>query len=80
VLEELYGWFADVLLCVERADPKLLEHPDQLDPLQRASAGISHDRAAGTLDAIENIREALARNISETLALEVGLLELVGAS
>jgi hypothetical protein len=28
------------------------------------------------LDAIEQIRDSLSRNISETLALEVGLLKL----
>ena len=80
VLEEFYGWFGDVLLCVERADKKLLEHPDQLSALQRLAAGMSHARAAGNLDAVERIRDALARNISESLALEVGLLKLAGAS
>jgi DNA polymerase-3 subunit delta' len=79
VLEEFYGWFADVLLCVEQADQKLLEHREQLGALQRAATGMTHARAAGNLDAIENIREALARNISEPLAIEVGLLKIAGA-
>lgn len=80
VLEELYGWFADVVLCVESADAKLLEHPGEIAALRRAAAGISSDRANSILDAIEQIRESLARNISEALALEVGLLKLAGAA
>jgi len=80
VLEEIYGWFADVLLCVEAADEKLLEHSGHLPALQRAAAGLTHVRAAANLDAIEEVREALARNISETLALEVGLLKVAGPS
>ena len=80
VLEEFYAWFGDVLLCVEQADKKLLEHPNQLSALQRLVAGKSYAHAAGNLDAIEHIRDALARNISESLALEVGLLRLAGAS
>ena len=80
VLEELYSWFADVLLCVERADPGLLEHPDQLPALQRAAADLTAVRADANLDAIEQIRESLSRNINETLALEVGLLKLAVAA
>ena len=76
VLEELYSWFADVLLCVERADPALLDHPEQLDALQRNAANLTPDQAAANLDAIEAAREAVARNISETFALEVALLKL----
>ena len=61
------------------AVPEVLEHPGQLPALRRAAAGLSYTRAAGNLNAIELIRDALARNISEPLALEVGLLKLVGA-
>lgn len=78
VLEELYGWFGDVWLCVEQTEPGLLEHPDQSPALQRAAANLSPQRAAANLDAVEQIRDALARNIHETLALEVGLLKLLG--
>jgi DNA polymerase III subunit delta' len=77
VLEELYSWFADVLLCVEHADDGLLDHPDQLAVLQRAAANLTTERAAANLDAIEAAREAIARNIPETFALEVALLKLV---
>jgi DNA polymerase III subunit delta' len=80
VLEEYYGWFGDVMLCVERADKSLLEHPDQLPALQRLADGTTYTRAAGNLEAIEQVRDALARNISEPLALEVGLLKLAGAA
>ena len=76
VLEELYSWFADVLLCVEQADTSLLEHPDQLAALKRAATNLSPDRAGTNLDAIEQIRESLSRNISETLAFEVALLKV----
>ena len=80
VLEELYIWYADVLLCVEGADPGLLDHPDQLEALGRAAAGLSAARAGANLDAIEQIRESLSRNINEILALEVGLLKLTVAA
>jgi DNA polymerase-3 subunit delta' len=76
VLEEVYSWFGDVLLCVVGADEKLLEHPDQVGGLRSAAAGLSTEQATGNLDAIEQIRESLARNIAETLALEVGLLKV----
>lgn len=77
VLEELYTWFSDVLLCVVGAPVALLEHPEQLPVLQQAAAGITHVQAERQIDAISQIRDALARNIVEAFALEVGLLKLV---
>lgn len=77
VLEELYTWFADVLLCVAGAEPSALVHSKHLADLQRAAHGLSYERAAAHLEAIEGIREALARNVSEPFALEVGLLKLL---
>ena len=76
VLEELYSWFADVLLCVEQADTGLLEHPGELDMLCRAATNLSSVKAGANLDAIEQIRESLSRNITETLAFEVALLKI----
>jgi len=76
VLEEVYMWFGDVLLCVEGADSGLLEHPEMIHAAQKAAAGLTYGQASANLDAIEQIRESLARNISETLALEVGLLRI----
>ncbi|MBM3859619.1 MAG: DNA polymerase III subunit delta' [Verrucomicrobia bacterium] len=77
VLEELYTWFADALLCVSGAEAAVLAHGDHLDELRRATAGLSWERAAAQLDAVEGIRDALARHISEPFALEVGLLKLI---
>lgn len=77
VLEEMYAWFADVLLCVSGAESSVLAHPDRLADIQHASSGLSHERASGHLDAVEGIRDALARNITEAFALEVGLLKLI---
>ncbi len=79
VLEELFAWFADVVLCVEHVDKKLLEHPNQLPALQRAATELTHAQASANLDIIDGMRDALIRNISEPLALEIGLLNLVGA-
>jgi DNA polymerase-3 subunit delta' len=76
VLEELYLWFADVLLCVEDASAELWEQPEAAETIRRAAAGLSSEQAIGNLDAIEEMRESLMRNITETLALEVGLLKL----
>jgi len=79
VFEELYNWFGDVLLCVEQAAVELLEHPGQMPALQRAAATLSWRQAAAQLDAIEEVREAVARNVNEALALEVGLLKLASS-
>jgi DNA polymerase-3 subunit delta' len=76
VLEELYLWFADVLLCVENAPPELSEIPEAAEAVRRAARGLSSRQALGNLEAIEEVRESLTRNITETLALEVGLLKL----
>lgn len=77
VLEEMYGWFGDVLLCTENADEELLTHPGQASAARRAASGLNYRQASQNLDAIEQIRDSLSRNISETLALEVSLLKLV---
>lgn len=76
MLEEVYSWFGDVLLCVEGADKKLLSHPDMIGSARRTAEGLTYAEACSKLDAIEQIRDSLQRNISEPLALEVGLLKL----
>ena len=76
VLEEMYSWFGDLLLCVEGADDQLLAHPDQATTTRRIADGLTSSQACRNLEAIEQIRDALSRNISETLAFEVGLLKL----
>ena len=79
VLEEIYAWYGDLLLCIEGADEKLLAHPDQITAVRRAAAKLEYGRAAGNLDAVEQMRDSLTRNVPETLALEVGLLKLAAA-
>ena len=79
VLEEIYAWFGDLLLCVEGADKTLLAHPDQINAVRRAAAKLDYARAVENLDAVEQIRASLTRNVPETLALEVGLLKLAAA-
>lgn len=76
LLEELYLWFADVLLHVEGADGKLLARPASSATTRQMAQRLSWQEASANVEAIEQIREALARNISEPLALEVGLLKL----
>ena len=76
VLEEMYSWFGDVLLCAEGANDELLTHPNQAGAARRIAAGLTCPQACHNLDAIEQIRDSLSRNISETLAFEVGLLKL----
>ncbi|MBI4473005.1 MAG: hypothetical protein HY646_10080 [Acidobacteria bacterium] len=78
VLEELYGWFGDVLLQVIGVDQALLAHPDCAAASRRAADGLTYDQAAQNVDAVERIREALYRNVAEALALEVGLLRVTG--
>ncbi len=77
VLEEIYSWFGDLLLCAEGADDQLLAHPDQATTTRRVADGLTSPQACRNLEAIEQIRNALSRNISETLAFEVGLLKLI---
>ena len=76
VLEEIYSWFGDVLLCAAGADGKLLAYPDREATAQRAATGLTYQKAIQNLEAIERIRDWLSSNISEILALEVGLLKL----
>jgi DNA polymerase-3 subunit delta' len=76
VLEEIYSWFGDLLLCVEGADDRLLARPAQAATTRRIARGMTSPQACRNLEAIEQIRNALSRNISETLAFEVGLLKL----
>jgi DNA polymerase III subunit delta' len=75
-LEELYLWFADVLLCVENASTELWGQPEAADVIRRAAAGLTSGQALRNLEMVEEMRESLTRNITETLALEVGLLKL----
>jgi len=77
VLEELYTWFADVLLCVCGAGSGALVHADREADVRRAAEKLSYERAVAYLDAVERIRDALDRNINESFALEVGLLKLI---
>jgi DNA polymerase-3 subunit delta' len=79
MLEEIYAWFGDLLLCVEGAEDTLLAHPDQINAVRRAATKLDYIRAAENLDAVEQIRASLTRNVPETLALEVGLLKLATA-
>lgn len=76
VVEEIYHWFGDVLLCVAEADESLLEHPDQLPAVKRAAGSLTYAQASTNLDAIEQIRDSLNRHIAEPFAFEVGLLKL----
>ena len=76
VLEEMYSWFGDVLLCIEGVDEGLMAYPDRAAAARRAATGLTWRQACDNLDAIERIRDSLSRNISETLALEVDLLKL----
>lgn len=80
VLEEVYGWFGDVLLCVERGADEALEHPDHAAVLRQAAGRLSFSQATTQVEAIEQIRDAWARNVTEPLALEVGLLQLLATA
>lgn len=76
LLEEIYSWFGDLLLCTEGAEDSLLTHSDQAAATRRVATGLTYPKACHDLEAIEQIRDSLSRNISETLAFEVGLLKL----
>ena len=76
VLEEMYSWFGDVLLCAEGADDQLLAYPDLAAAARRVASGLTCPQACHNLEAVEQIRDSLSRNIAETLAFEVGLLKL----
>ena len=76
VLEEIYSWFGDVLLSSVGVDPQLLAHPDRATAARGVAAGVTYDKAMRNLEAVQQIRDSLSRNISETLVLEVGLLML----
>lgn len=77
VLEEMYAWFADIVLCAAGAEEPALTHPQHRDVLRKAAAQINYDKAVARLEAVERIRDAMSRNVNEPFALEVGLLKLV---
>lgn len=66
VLEDIYRWFGDLVLSTTGA---------HADPLP-AAKHFTYEQACAGLDAIEQVRDSLQRNISEALALEVGFLHL----
>ena len=76
VMEEIYRWFGDLLLCVLGADKRLLSHPKSLAALQAAAEGVTYEQASAWLDACEQVRDSLQRNVPESLAFEVGLLRM----
>lgn len=77
VLEEMYAWFADIVLCAAGAEEPALTHPQHRDVLQKAAGQINYDKAVAHLEAVERVRDAMSRNVNEPFALEVGLLKLV---
>ena len=79
MLREMYRWFGDVLLCIEGADEKLLAYPDQSPTARQVAARLTYPQACHNLDVLEQIRDSLARNIAETLVLEVGFLKIGAA-
>jgi len=76
ILEEIYSWFADLLLCRCGAADELLVHGDARQRLRQIAAGLTEPAVLAQLAAIEQMRDWLARNIPEAQALEVGLLKL----
>jgi DNA polymerase-3 subunit delta' len=80
LLEELYAWFGDVLLCAEGAESRLLNHPAEEPLLRRVAADVTAAGALAQLEALDQIAEAWQRNVSDALALEVGLLKLLRGS
>ena len=76
LLEEMYRWFCDVMLRVEGVAEGLLAQADFAEASRRVAAGLTHEQASENLAAVEQMRDALQRNIAEPLALEVGLLKL----
>ncbi|HUJ11560.1 MAG TPA: DNA polymerase III subunit [Verrucomicrobiae bacterium] len=76
VLEEIYSWFGDVLLCAVGAEDHLLARPERALEARRAATSLTDRQAIQNLEAMDQIRDSLARNISETFAMEVGLLKL----
>jgi DNA polymerase-3 subunit delta' len=78
VLATLLAWHRDVLAMVEGADTRLLMFPSHETTLKKLAAKLDYAKAAANLAAVEEIRQHLDQNIGESLALEVGLLQLKG--
>ena len=76
LLEEMYRWYGDVLLCVHGIEEGLLEHPEHVEITRQLAKGLSCEQAESNLETIEQVRDSLARHVMESLALEVGLLKL----
>jgi DNA polymerase-3 subunit delta' len=76
VLEDLYSWFADVALARHGAGRELFRNTAYADAIAQRAQAVEPAQTLAHLEAVEDIRDALRRNISEPLALEVGLLKL----
>ncbi len=77
LLAALARWLRDVMLCAEGADEQWLAYPAQASRAKKlaASRGPAADWRA-RVAAFETLQEQLGRNVNETLALEIALLEL----
>jgi DNA polymerase-3 subunit delta' len=78
VLATLLAWHRDVLAMVEGADARILMFPHYEAVLKKQAANLSYEQAAANLAAVEEMRQHLEQNISESLALEAGLLRVKG--
>jgi DNA polymerase-3 subunit delta' len=76
LLEELYEWFSDIYLCVAGAEEGLWTHQQEREAIRQAANGLSIIQASGNLDAIDQIRTALQKNVRDIAAFEVGFLKL----
>ena len=76
LIETWWLWYRDLLCAKAGGDPRLLIHGDRGVELSRDAAGRSWDDIVGGLAACREARQALQRNVTPRLTLEVMLSRL----
>lgn len=75
-LDDLAGWYRDVLLVRTGGDPAGVVHADDADGLRADAAALSEQALLASIDTVFARREELELNVAMTLAVESLLLDL----
>ncbi len=62
--------------ALDNGADEFLTNQTAITEIRQTAEDLAYDQALANLDAVERIRDSLARHISEPLALEIGLLRM----
>ena len=76
IVDALIGYYRDLLLTIEMSDQSVIQSVDRNKWIKQVAAGLSFEQVQTAIDAIEEMRRALAQNAYIQLALTVLALRL----